>query len=90
MWKILGVRIYDTVPEHCKPIDICCMGQGSFVIDCGALENVLCGTRAGAVLLLGFFFHFPVSQCTFCMARNFVRNLISSLSSKQFLTKFNF
>ena len=56
--SILGVRIYDAVPELCRPVDICCMGQGSFVMDCGALEDVLCGTRAGAILALAFFFSF--------------------------------
>ena len=39
------------------------MGQGPFVMDCGALEDVLRGARAGAILLKFFFFHFPVSQC---------------------------
>ena len=40
------------------------MGQGPFVMDCGALEDVLRRARAGAILLKFFFFHFPVSQCT--------------------------
>ena len=46
------------------------MGQGPFVMDCGALEDVLRGARAGAILLFYFFFfHFPVSQCTYVSVR---------------------
>ena len=30
--SVLSVRLYDTVPELCKRVDMCCMGQGSFVI----------------------------------------------------------
>ena len=41
------------------------MGQGPFVMDGGALEDVLRGARAGAILLKFFSFHFPVSQCTY-------------------------
>ena len=41
--------------ELCRPVDICYMGQRSFVMDCGALEDVLRGARAGAVLVLAFF-----------------------------------
>ena len=34
------------------------MGQGPFVMDCGALEDVLRGARAGAILLKFFFLSF--------------------------------
>ena len=43
-------------------VDNCCMGQGSFVMDCGALDDVL-GARTGAVRVLVFFkiIHFRIS-----------------------------
>ena len=39
------------------------MGQGPFVMACGALEDVLRGAVWGDSFKV-FFFHFPVSQCT--------------------------
>ena len=66
--SVLGVRIYDAVPELCRPVDICCMGQGSFVMDCGTLEDVLRGAWAGAVFVLVFSFIFLSLNAPVCLS----------------------
>ena len=43
------------------------MGQGPFVMDCGALEDVLRGARAGAILLKFFFLSFSCLQMHLCV-----------------------
>ena len=44
------------------------MGQGPFVMmDCGALEDVLRGPRAGVILLKYFFFHFSCLPMHLCV-----------------------
>ena len=59
--------MYDAVPELCRPVDICGMGQGHFVMDCGALEDVLRGARAGAILLKFFFLSFSCLPMRLCV-----------------------
>ena len=43
------------------------MGQGPFVMDGGALEDVLRGARAGAILLLFFFLSFSCLPMRLCV-----------------------
>ena len=67
--SVLGVRIYDAVPELCRPVDI---WHGSRILrymDGGALEDVLRGARAGAILLLFFFsFIFLSPNAPMCLS----------------------
>ena len=47
------------------------MGQGPFVMDCGALEDVLRGARAGAILLKFFSFIFLSPNAPVCLCLQF-------------------
>ena len=47
------------------------MGQGPFVMDCGALEDVLREARAGAILLKFFSFIFLSPKALVCLCLQF-------------------
>ena len=60
--SVLGVCIYDAVPELCRPVDI---WHGSRTLRYGLWRSL--GRSAwstGDSFIVFFFFHFPVSHCT--------------------------
>ena len=61
----LGVRIYDAVPELCRPVDI---WHGSRTLRYGLWRSwgrSAWSTGWGDSFKVFLFFHFPVSQCTY-------------------------
>ena len=61
--SVLGVRIYDAVPELCRLVDIWHRSR----MDSGALEDVLRGARTGAILLKFFFLSFSCLPMRICV-----------------------
>ena len=59
------------------------MGQGPFVMDCGALEDVLRGARAGAILLKFFSFIFLSPNALLCLSVSASSFLIDAGTSAQ-------